>query len=173
MKNFKKNFGFIEIVALFVISGITLVGVGALNNNYKEQKKRNEFYGQYISAIQERELLKRNHFYFCFNSYALQEEYKLPLFAHARKLLKHPELKVYINGHTDSKGNIIYNLKLGMLRAKSVADTLTSKGVNLNNIIIISYADQLPIVLSSYGEFDPEVSDRRASIVYAKKNDGL
>lgn len=173
MKNFKKNRGFITSFVLFFIGGTILIGAGELKKNCKEQKERNKFYGQYVSAAEEKELLKKNTFYFRFNSYALQDRYKLPLFANARKLLKHPELKVYINGHTDNKGTITYNLKLGMLRAKSVADVLASKGVDLNNMVTISYADQLPIGLNIDKKFDydEEKSDRRANIVYIQKDE--
>lgn len=161
MKYAKKETGFITIAAIFIVASTAMLGVSGIKNNQKEQQERNNFYGEYVSATQEKQLLKQNAFYFPFNSHHVAEKYKLPLFAHARKLLKHPELKVYLNGHTDSSGPLVYNLKLGILRAQSVADILVSKGVAMNNISIISYANQLSI----YGN-----DNRKVNIVYADKN---
>lgn len=170
MRFLNRTRGFITIAALFIVGSTVLIGVGGLKKQQKEQKERNNFYGSYISAAKEKELLQQNTFYFDFNSYVLQENYKLPLYAHARNLIKAPELKVYIVGHTDNKGTINYNFKLGMLRAKSVAEVLSSKGVNLNNMVIISYSDQLPDLSNNKKSFGSNKSDRRVKITYMKQD---
>lgn len=167
MKLLNKNRGFITIAALFIVGSTLLIGVNGLKT---QQKERNNFYGSYISAAKEKELLQQNTFYFDFNSYALQEQYKLPLYAHARKLIKSPKSKVYINGHTDNKGTINYNFKLGLLRAKSVAEVLSSKGVILNNMVIISYADQLPDLSNNQESVSSNQSNRRVQITYTKQD---
>lgn len=63
---------------------------------------------------------------------------KAVLMVNARKLLdgvahalkQHPEIKVAIHGHTDSRGSAAYNLRLSGQRANAVRDYLTSVGID-------------------------------------------
>ena len=99
---YKKNFGFVTTIILFIICGTLLVS----SSKFKvEHKELHNFYGQHVSHAQEKELLAKNTFYFRFNSYEVEDQDKLALFAHARKLLNQPKLSVCINGHTDNKGS--------------------------------------------------------------------
>ena len=50
-------------------------------------------------------------------------------------LVKYPDLKVEVAGHTDSIGTDAYNQKLSERRAKAVYDYLTSNGVNAARLI--------------------------------------
>ncbi len=53
--------------------------------------------------------------------------------------------KVEISGHTDSKGNDLYNQKLSEARAKAVVDYLTSRGVEKERLTSIGYGESQPI----------------------------
>ncbi len=166
MVNTNKNQGFITVALLVLMTSMVLIGgskVKAIN------QERYNFYGQDISAKQEQELLTKDTFCFDFNSHTIRESDRLPLLAHTRKLLRQPNLTVLISGYTDSTGSQKYNLKLGLLRAKAIADFLNSKGVNINRINIISYADQVPAINTSSNFAEPEKLNRRAELVYQFK----
>jgi len=45
-------------------------------------------------------------------------------------LKKNPDLKVEIDGHTDSTGPAAYNMKLSENRAKAVMDYFVAKGID-------------------------------------------
>lgn len=156
-----KNRGFVTIALLVFMSGVVLTCGSKIK---KTNKERYDFYGQNISFKREQQLLAKDVFYFDFNSYAVQEDDRLSLIAHARKMLRQPKLNILIAGHTDSIGLPLYNIKLGLSRAKTIADVLNSKGVNLNRMIIVSYGDQVPVINS-----DSVDLNRRAEIVYQIK----
>jgi OOP family OmpA-OmpF porin len=67
---------------------------------------------------------------FEFNSAALTFPAKQTLDEVAGSLVKQPELKVEIQGYTDSTGAAEYNLRLSQKRAESVRDYLISKGID-------------------------------------------
>ena len=160
-----KNHGFITTVVLLFMAGTVLIGANKVKNINQE---RHNFYRQNISSNREKELLKKDVFYFNFNSYVIKETDLLPLSAHARKLLMQPKLTVLIGGHTDSRGPIGYNFKLGLLRAKAIADVLNSKGIPFNRMTIISYSDQAPTIVA-IPKGDITKLDRRAEIIYQYK----
>ena len=53
--------------------------------------------------------------------------------------------KVELEGHTDSRGTIEYNLALGARRAKAVKDYLVGQGIAAERISTISYGKELPL----------------------------
>jgi peptidoglycan-associated lipoprotein len=53
--------------------------------------------------------------------------------------------KVELEGHTDSRGTIEYNLALGARRSKSVKDHLVGQGISPDRISTISYGKELPL----------------------------
>lgn len=162
----KNNQGFITVALLFLMTGVILIGSSKSKANNQE---RYNFYGEYISPKEEQQLLAKDVFYFDFNGHSLKESDRLPLLAHARKLLQEPKLTVLISGHTDKKGSKKYNLNLGVLRSQAIAEQLNSKGISLNRINIISYADQVPAMNVTGNDADIAKLNRRAEIVYQFK----
>ncbi len=60
-------------------------------------------------------------------------------------LIKNPNLKIEIYGHTDNVGLDSRNLELSKQRAKAVADYLISKGINQSRITFFGYGSSQPI----------------------------
>jgi outer membrane protein OmpA-like peptidoglycan-associated protein len=160
-----KNSGFITVAVLLFLTGTTIV----VGNQVKaiNQERRN-FYGNNVSYVEEQKLLTKDVFYFDFDSYVVKKEDKLALFAHAKKLLRQPKLNILISGHTDNSGSLGYNFQLGLLRSTAIADVLASKGVNLNKMILISYANQIPAIITN-NNFDAEQLNRRVELTYQYK----
>lgn len=124
----------------------------------------NHFYGQQVSREQEMELLSQNTFYFPYDGYEVASGDRLPIYAHAKKLIENPNDVIRIEGHTDERGSREYNVGLGERRAKAVAQLMMSKGVPRRQIHIVSYGKEKPF---SYGhEESAWQQNRRATIVY-------
>lgn len=60
-------------------------------------------------------------------------------------LKNNSQLKVEIQGHTDSSGNPVNNLELSKLRAKSVVDYLVRNGISLSRLSSEGFGDTKPI----------------------------
>ena len=62
------------------------------------------------------------------------------------------QLKVEIQGHTDSSGNPTSNLELSKNRAKSVVDYLTSNGISISRLSSEGFGDTHPIATNDTPE---------------------
>lgn len=101
---------------------------------------------------------------FAFDRFDVADHDLASIHAHADYLAKHPNTKIYINGHTDQRGSREYNVALGERRARSVARILRSKGVLASQIKIVSYGSEKPVAM---GEDESAYSqNRRAEAVY-------
>lgn len=58
----------------------------------------------------------------------------------------HPEKVVVLEGHCDERGDREYNLNLGDRRARAVMKALMEEGVPENQLVIISYGKDRPVV---------------------------
>ncbi len=63
----------------------------------------------------------------------------------AEFLIKHPNIKVQINGHTDRGQDQEYNIRLSTQRAMAVVNYLKAKGVNGNQLSFKGYGNSRPI----------------------------
>lgn len=61
-------------------------------------------------------------------------------------LLRHPQLRLSIAGHTDKVGDSAKNQELSELRARAVASYLVKKGVAAERIDAVGYGDSRPLV---------------------------
>lgn len=70
----------------------------------------------------------------------------------ANVMVKYPETKIEVQGHTDSVGDSNSNLTLSQLRAQSVTSYLTSKGVDSNRIKSVGFGESMPIASNDNAE---------------------
>lgn len=82
---------------------------------------------------------------FEYNSARLTAESRPVLDEVAVDLKKYPQLRVELQGHTDSIGSDAYNLKLSDGRAQSVRDYLISQGVGASQLEAKGYGEAQPI----------------------------
>ena len=80
-----------------------------------------------------------------YDSSTLGSEAKSTLNKNAQILKDRASYKVQIEGHTDERGGIQYNIALGERRAKAAKSYLVDKGVEANRISIISYGKEKPV----------------------------
>ncbi len=84
--------------------------------------------------------------YFSFDSSRIDERSKALITAHGKYLKNHPNVKVLLEGHTDSRGSRGYNVALGERRAISVLRLFTQLSVPAKQIRVISYGEEKPAV---------------------------
>jgi peptidoglycan-associated lipoprotein len=82
--------------------------------------------------------------FFEFDSATLSKDAQESLGAVADILVKHPELKVRIEGNADERGSEQYNLALGQRRADAAKKYLDNLGVKRAQITAISFGAEKP-----------------------------
>lgn len=100
---------------------------------------------------------------FDFNKATLKPEGKAKLDEAVALMAKHPDLKVSVEGHTDSIGSDAYNLKLSQRRAEAVADYLTSKGVAASRLSTKGFGKANPVADNKTEE--GRAKNRRVEII--------
>lgn len=82
---------------------------------------------------------------FDFDSAAIKEGVAQILDEAGKIAKNNPDLKVTVEGHTDSTGPETYNQMLSEKRAQAVADYLVNKaGVNVGNLTVVGYGELKP-----------------------------
>jgi outer membrane protein OmpA-like peptidoglycan-associated protein len=78
-------------------------------------------------------------------------------------LVAHPDLKLEIDGHTDSQGSDATNQKLSESRAAAARDYLVSQGLSSDSIVVKGYGESNPI--ASNDNAKGRAQNRRVEIV--------
>lgn len=90
--------------------------------------------------------LSLNTIYFDFDKYNIREDQSANAKATADSLKANPKVKIQIQGNTDDRGSVEYNLALGTRRAESLKKFFVAAGVSKKNISIVSYGKERPAV---------------------------
>ncbi|ENG7517911.1 peptidoglycan-associated lipoprotein Pal [Vibrio harveyi] len=114
--------------------------------------------------LKEQALRETQTIYFAFDNSTIAGDYEEMLAAHASYLSKNPALKVTIEGHADERGTPEYNIALGERRAEAVSNYLQALGVQADQISIVSYGEEKPLLLGQSEEV--YAKNRRAVLVY-------
>ena len=86
-----------------------------------------------------------NLIFFDFNSDRLKPESTADLQEAVRLLQEYPELKIEIQGHTDSVGPEDYNLALSKRRAEAVKRYLVEHGISPERLVTRGYGESRPV----------------------------
>ena len=114
--------------------------------------------------LKEQALRETQTIYFAFDNSTIAGDYEEMLAAHAAYLVKNVDMKVTIEGHADERGTPEYNIALGERRAQAVAKYLQALGVQADQISIVSYGEEQPLLLGQSEEV--YAKNRRAVLVY-------
>ena len=120
------------------------------------------------SKLAEQELqdqvMQASTIYFAFDNATIASDYEKVLALHAKYLSSNPALTVTIEGHADERGTPEYNIALGERRAQAVSMYLQALGVQADQISIVSYGEEKPLVAGQSDE--AYAKNRRAVLVY-------
>ena len=109
-------------------------------------------------------LHQENIIYFDYDSAIVLKEYDDVLLKVSAYLMKNPQKKVVLEGHTDERGTREYNLALGEKRANSVLKQLNILGVSTSQMKSLSFGEENPSALGL--EDDILALNRRVEIIY-------
>lgn len=113
------------------------------------------------------QLMAKRTYYFDFDSNIVHDGDKPAIYANADYLISHRNAKIILEGHTDPRGSREYNIGLGERRAKSVAQLLATKGVNPNQIRLVSYGAEK---LAAFGHKEADYQkDRRVVLAFLQQ----
>ncbi len=84
--------------------------------------------------------------YFDLDESSLTDEARTAVEAKAPVLLRHPNMRIRITGHTDSQGSDEYNLALGLRRAAETKRYLAALGVDESRMEIVTMGEERPAV---------------------------
>lgn len=101
-----------------------------------------------VEAPSERVVLRP--VYFGYDKYGLDNMAKQKLNVVVDVLQEYENLKLFIIGHTDSKGSFEYNKKLSGRRAQSVVNYLVAKGVDRKRLETKAQSESKPAAINSY-----------------------
>ncbi|HTH94608.1 MAG TPA: peptidoglycan-associated lipoprotein Pal [Rhodocyclaceae bacterium] len=109
-------------------------------------------------------ILSKREIFFDLDSYAIRDEFKPVLEAHAKFLQANPSYKMLIQGNTDERGSREYNLALGQKRAEAVKKALQLLGASESQIEAVSLGKEKPRCTDA--NEDCWAQNRRADILY-------
>lgn len=118
-------------------------------------------------VIEEGKPIVLNNIFFDYNKYELKSESYAELNRIVELFKANPSWQIQINGHTDSKGDDDYNLKLSKNRAQSVVDYIVTKGIEKSRINSIGYGKTSPIASNETEE--GREKNRRVEFTILKK----
>ena len=119
-----------------------------------------------LSALRDpNNILSKRSVFFDLDSFAIKDEAKPLVQAHARYLRDTPAAKMLIQGNTDERGSREYNLALGQRRADSLKKMLVLLGAKDEQIESVSLGEEKP---RSQGASDEALAEnRRGDMLYA------
>lgn len=104
--------------------------------------------------------------YFDFDKSDIKPEFLDTLTAHAKYLVANPGQKIRIEGYTDERGTVEYNIALGDRRAQAVRRFMLFQGVSESQLSTVSYGEAHP---ADAGHDETAwAKNRRAVIVYLR-----
>jgi outer membrane protein OmpA-like peptidoglycan-associated protein/tetratricopeptide (TPR) repeat protein len=104
-----------------------------------------------LETIQVGSKIVLNNIFFDFDKASLRDVSKVELEKLTKLMELNAKMSVEISGHTDSKGNDDYNLKLSQDRAQAVVNYLINRGIDKARMIAKGYGETKPIA-SDYKE---------------------
>ena len=120
--------------------------------------------GQFSEQELKEKAMQEQTVFFAFDNSTISSDYQDMLSAHAAYLSSNPSLKVTVEGHADERGTPEYNIALGERRAEAVAKYLQALGVQADQIAIVSYGEEKPLI-REHNEA-AYAKNRRAVLVY-------
>ena len=149
------------------IGAVAGAGSGAYMDA-QERKLREETAGSGVDVIRDGDnlvLRMPSGITFSTDSAAVQPQFRPTLDEVSSVLAQYPKTYIDVYGHTDSDGADAYNQTLSERRAQSVADYLTSHGVQSARIATRGFGETQPIASNATPE--GKASNRRVEIKIA------
>lgn len=122
-------------------------------SNYYEVKRSVSLYPIVVGAK-----IVLNNIFFDFDKATLRKLSDVELRNLVSLMKSNPNLKVEISGHTDSKGDLVYNQALSEERARAVVNRLKESGISEKRMTAKGYGKTMPVAANknAAGKDDPK-----------------
>lgn len=141
------SFMAIALTSVVTLSGCSWFssgsGDGELSESELEAQREGRFGSGSIPSAEGEGMFQDIHF--GFDSYSLDDQARADLQSNARTLKEQSGLQVTLEGHTDERGTVEYNMALGAERARAVKSALVAAGIPGSRIDTISYGEEIPL----------------------------
>jgi peptidoglycan-associated lipoprotein len=152
-----------DLLAITAFSLTILIGCGqttpnldASNNNISDAPAlsndtvsiNENAYGNESSRIGNSSSDGFQSIYFDFGDYSISSNMENALSKNVN-VANNTSAKIKIEGNCDEFGTDEYNYALGLKRAKRVKDSMSSQGVNVSKMVMVSYGESNPICTES------------------------
>lgn len=130
------------------VGGIAGNRIGAYMDQQEQDLRNAVAYTDAASIQRSEDVLTatfKSDYLFDFDSAALKPGAYAELDRVANILVRYPQTRIRVEGHTDTKGSEVYNQRLSERRAEAVKSALVQRGVNTNRITTIGYGESQPI----------------------------
>jgi OOP family OmpA-OmpF porin len=145
--------------AYYYIDDVSVTPIGASVVESKDLASKTD--------IKPNEVYILKHIYFDFNSYELMPLSNEELSMLLGIMKKNPKWKVELSGHTDDKGDNVYNYNLSMNRAKSVGRYLVQNGIVSTRIKTLGFGKRKPLKAARTEE--ARATNRRVEVKFLDK----
>jgi peptidoglycan-associated lipoprotein len=112
-------------------------------------------------------LMEATVFYFDFDNTTIKADSKNALIAHSQYLAANSSARVVLEGHTDERGTVEYNIALGERRGLSVSRFLQANGAAASQIETVSFGEERPALMGHNEESWSK--NRRVEIKYQSR----
>lgn len=112
-------------------------------------------------------LMEATVFYFDFDNTTIKADSKNALIAHSQYLAANSSARVVLEGHTDERGTVEYNIALGERRGLSVSRFLQANGASASQIETVSFGEERPALMGHNEESWSK--NRRVEIKYQSR----
>ena len=110
-------------------------------------------------------ILSKRSVYFDYDQFAIKDEYKAMIEAHAKYLQANRAARATLQGHTDERGTREYNIALGQKRADAVKKLMILLGASEIQVETVSFGKEKP---RREGHDEPSwAENRRVDILHA------
>lgn len=101
-----------------------------------------------------------DNIYYDFDRAEIRPDAALELDKLVNILKDNPQIVIELSSHTDSRGEVTYNIDLSQRRAESAVNYIISKGINSRRITARGYGENRPIVPDATTEEEHQVNRR-------------
>ncbi len=120
-------------------------------------------YADYYNTISKKEIdfvFKINNIYYDYDKYFIRPDAATELNKIFEIMKLHPEMKIMITSHTDSKASPEYNQKLSDLRAGAAVKYLVEKGIQAGRISFKGMGETKPVYFPEKNEYEMQINRR-------------
>lgn len=168
-----KDLDVMQVAKVEEATGLEVVEIdvklnAAIEDSVVEEQVKDNVHEEIFKTLDEGGKVVLENILFEYNKATLTEDAEIKIDLIYQYMVKHPDVRVKITGHTDAIGSDSYNLDLSKRRARSVRNYLNSLGIARNRMKYYGKGESEPFAPNKKpnGEDDPEGRARNRRVEF-------